>query len=63
MSFFAKLEAAARRNDTLLCVGLDPTPAACPAQYHPAASAAQELSDRQEDGLCDGAAEMEPRRH
>ena len=53
MTFFAKLEAAARRNDTLLCVGLDPTPAACPAQYQPAASAAQELSDRQEDGPCD----------
>lgn len=33
MSFFAKLEAAASRNDTLLCVGLDPTPQACPARY------------------------------
>ena len=33
MSFFAKLEAAARRNKTLLCVGLDPTPEACPDQY------------------------------
>ena len=28
MSFFAKLEAAAHRNDTLLCIGLDPTPKA-----------------------------------
>lgn len=33
MNFFTKLEAAARRNDTLLCVGLDPTPAACPARF------------------------------
>ena len=33
MSFFAKLEAAARRNKTLLCVGLDPTPEACPDQF------------------------------
>ena len=33
MSFFAKLEAAAQRNKTLLCVGLDPTPEACPDQY------------------------------
>ena len=33
MSFYAKLEAAAHRNETLLCVGLDPTPEACPAQY------------------------------
>ena len=33
MSFYAKLESAARRNDTLLCVGLDPTPEACPQQF------------------------------
>ncbi len=33
MSFFAKLEAATQRNKTLLCVGLDPTPEACPDQY------------------------------
>jgi uridine monophosphate synthetase len=31
--FFAKLEAAARRNDSLLCVGLDPTPAQIPPRY------------------------------
>ena len=53
MTFFAMLEAAARRNDTLLCVGLDPTPAACPAQYHPAASAARKISEGQENGPCD----------
>ncbi|MDE0460804.1 MAG: orotidine-5'-phosphate decarboxylase, partial [Caldilineaceae bacterium] len=33
MSFYAKLEAAAHRNNSLLCVGLDPTPEACPDQY------------------------------
>ena len=33
MSFFAKLEAAAHRNETLLCIGLDPTPDACPDQH------------------------------
>lgn len=33
MSFFDKLEAAARRNNTLLCVGLDPTPEACPDRF------------------------------
>ena len=33
MSFFAKLEAAACRNNTLLCVGLDPTPEACPFRF------------------------------
>ena len=33
MSFFAKLEAAAHRNETLLCIGLDPTPEACPSQF------------------------------
>ena len=33
MSFYTKLEAAAHRNDTLLCVGLDPTPKACPPHF------------------------------
>ena len=33
MSFYAKLKAAAHRNDTLLCVGLDPTPEACPDRF------------------------------
>lgn len=33
MSFFEKLEAAAHRNETLLCVGLDPTPEACPERF------------------------------
>ncbi len=34
MSFYAQLEAAARRNNTLLCVGLDPTPEVCPTRFH-----------------------------
>ena len=38
MSFYAKLEAAARRNNTLLCVGMDPTPEACPTRFHTASS-------------------------
>lgn len=33
MSFYTKLEAAAQRNNTLLCVGLDPTPEACPDRF------------------------------
>ena len=53
MSFFAKLEAAARRNNTLLCVGLDPTPETCPAQYRAAGPVAGEASDDQADRLCD----------
>lgn len=32
-TFFTKLEAAVERNQSLLCVGLDPTPAQLPAQY------------------------------
>ena len=47
MSFYVKLEAAARRNNTLLCVGLDPTPEACPAQYW------GKGPDGAADGLCD----------
>ena len=53
MSFFAKLEEAARKNDTLLCVGLDPTLAACPVQYHVDGAAASEEADGRENGLCD----------
>ncbi|MBA3624529.1 MAG: orotidine-5'-phosphate decarboxylase, partial [Methylibium sp.] len=33
MSFLARLLAAERRNDTLLCVGLDPEPAKFPAPW------------------------------
>lgn len=33
MGFFAKLQAAAARNDSLLCIGLDPNPAQIPARY------------------------------
>ena len=38
MSFYTKLEAAAHRNNTLLCVGLDPTPEACPDRFLPTAN-------------------------
>lgn len=33
MPFYQKLAAAAQRNHTLLCVGLDPTVAACPQRF------------------------------
>lgn len=36
--FFAKLEAAVQRNDSLLCVGLDPTPAQIPPRYRTGAA-------------------------
>lgn len=36
--FFSKLTAAARKNDSLLCVGLDPTPEAVPAAFRQAAN-------------------------
>ena len=53
MSFYAKLEAAAHRNETLLCVGLDPTPEACPAQYLSLAQLSRsEVVDRP-DKSCD----------
>src|SRR5690606_25300818 len=32
-NFFAKLEAAVSRNNSLLCVGLDPNPGSIPEQY------------------------------
>ena len=38
MDFFTKLTAAARKNDSLLCVGLDPTPEAAPAAFRQAAN-------------------------
>ena len=53
MSFFAKLEAAARRNHTLLCVGLDPTPAACPAQHHAVGPVSDAASAGGTNGICD----------
>ena len=34
--FFTKLDAAVERNNSLLCVGLDPTPAQLPARHRPA---------------------------
>ena len=33
MGFFTKLQAAVERNNSLLCVGLDPNPAQAPARY------------------------------
>lgn len=33
--FFAKLDAAVERNNSLLCVGLDPTPTQLPARHRP----------------------------
>ena len=46
MSFYTKLEAAAHRNNTLLCVGLDPTPEACPDRFlHTANTSHSEAGD------------------
>lgn len=45
--FFSKLAAAAKRNHSLLCVGLDPSPEQIPAQYrqaHPGDEAAAVLA-------------------
>ena len=36
MGFFTKLQAAVERNQSLLCVGLDPNPAQAPARYRAA---------------------------
>jgi uridine monophosphate synthetase len=36
--FFTKLEKAIERNDSLLCVGLDPTPEQLPDRYRAQAS-------------------------
>lgn len=52
MSFFAKLEDAAHRNNTLLCVGLDPTPEACPDLLLTTARDSQELPDGTDDTTC-----------
>ena len=52
MSFFAKLEDAAHRNNTLLCVGLDPTPEACPDRFLTPARDSQELPDGTDDTTC-----------
>ncbi len=38
IDFFSKLTAAARKNDSLLCVGLDPTPEAAPTAFRQAAN-------------------------
>jgi len=53
MSFFAKLEAAARRNKTLLCVGLDPTTEACPDQYLASAHLSRSDAVNRPDKTCD----------
>ncbi|MCY3994171.1 MAG: orotidine-5'-phosphate decarboxylase [Caldilineaceae bacterium] len=52
MSFYAKLEAAAQRNNTLLCVGLDPTPESCPDRFLAGAHDSQELPDGTDDTSC-----------
>ncbi|MXZ20508.1 MAG: orotidine-5'-phosphate decarboxylase [Caldilineaceae bacterium SB0665_bin_25] len=52
MSFYAKLEAAAHRNDTLLCVGLDPTPEACPVRFQQAAEASISETESEIDRKC-----------
>ena len=53
MSFYAKLEAAALRNDTLLCVGLDPTPEACPQQFNAVNQPARKRSSGSAEAICD----------
>ena len=53
MSFFAKLEAAAHRNETLLCIGLDPTPEACPSQFLAAGLDSQAESVDRADRTCE----------
>ena len=53
MSFFAKLEAAARRHKTLLCVGLDPTPEACPDQFLDAEQLSRSEFVNQPEKTCD----------
>jgi len=52
MSFYAKLEAAAHSNNTLLCVGLDPTPEACPARFLAAANVQQEEPESSTERTC-----------
>ena len=53
MSFYAKLEAAALCNDTLLCVGLDPTPEACPQQFNAVNQPARKRSSGAPEAICD----------
>ena len=53
MSFYAKLEAAAHRNDTLLCVGLDPTPDSCPTRFLNGAQVPQDGSESANQATCD----------
>ena len=54
MSFFAKLEAAAHRNDTLLCIGLDPTPENCPSRFLAAGQDSQAESVDRAARTCEG---------
>ena len=53
MSFYAKLEAAAQKNETLLCVGLDPTPEACPEQFLALAQLSSEEAVQRPEKTCD----------
>ena len=52
MSFYAKLEAAAHLNDTLLCIGLDPTPESCPTRFLAGAHVPQDGPDSANEGTC-----------
>lgn len=52
MSFFAKLEAAARRNNTLLCVGLDPTPEACSFRFPAGVNVPPDQPPNRSDRTC-----------
>ena len=52
MSFYAKLEAAARRNNTLLCVGLDPTPEACPFHFPAGVNVPPDQPAKRNDRTC-----------
>ena len=52
MSFYEKLEAAVQKNDTLLCVGLDPTPDACPDRFKDPSTAFSEEPDSEAKRNC-----------
>ena len=45
MNFFEKLDAAVERNQSLLCIGLDPDPARIPARYRSGNDSADETID------------------
>lgn len=53
MSFFDKLIDAARRNDSLLCVGLDPMPEHFPAEFMQQPNSIYAFNRRVIDATCD----------